>query len=186
MLHRSVRRVVTSIAIVALGVAALGACTPGSQGQSPNSGSDVKVAAKGNAAVQKIDLSKPIASQDVTVPGADGDKVTVGVLSLQVQGKLAILNLVLTPKFTSVSAKDDISIYDMLGSHGLYPTLIDRDNLKVYSGVSSFKTDESTKTVNGKPIYAWVAFAAPEDDQTAFDVRINDNWPMFTNVPVSK
>lgn len=131
-----------------------------------------------------------VAKQDVKVPGSSGDTATIGVQALKVNEKVQVLRLIITPHFDSESDSETISVYDVWGSGGSFnPRLVDMTHLKVYSpirdGVKRWTTDAvDTKTTNGKPVVVWAVFAAPEDDVDSFDVRLQDSWPQFTDVPV--
>src|SRR5699024_5248473 len=62
--------------------------------------------------VEKVDPDDLVVKQDVRVPGSKENKVTVGVSSLEVDGKTMTLTLVVTPHFKSAADDDSISIYD--------------------------------------------------------------------------
>ncbi|MCL2454800.1 MAG: hypothetical protein FWD18_05800 [Micrococcales bacterium] len=178
-----VRRTVTLGAVVAISVTSLTACTDTDQGGTGAAGSGPSA----TAGVHQVDLGAPLVSQEVPVPGSEGDTVTVGVLSLEVRGKLMILHMVFTPDFSSVAKGKEISLATMLGGRSLRAELVDTENLKVYSVVGSAATNAySTKTVSGTPMYVWATFAAPENDNELFDVRVDDAWPVFTSIPVER
>lgn len=46
--------------------------------------------------------------------------------------------------------------------------------------------DTETKAVNGSPMLAWAYFSAPEDDISSIDLRLDDNFPAFTDVPITR
>ena len=141
--------------------------------------------------VENIDPDDVIVKQDVKVPGSSEDKVTVGIHSLEVRGKTQTLTMVITPHFKSAADDDAISVYDAWGEERFFPQLIDADNLKVYSPISDTYeewTSDSvfTKTTNNQPMTAWAVFKAPENDIDSVDIRVQESWPKFTDVPVTE
>lgn len=137
-----------------------------------------------------VDTSTVIAEQEYTLPGTK-DKVTFGVQSVTVDGKTMLLQMILTPDFSSVSDSKAINVYEMTGSSMFDPKLIDRENLKEYSLISetgrTWATDRvPTKTTNHEPVIWWGMYAAPEDDNEAFDLRVLDAMAEFTDVPVTR
>ncbi|GAA1886862.1 hypothetical protein GCM10009715_36230 [Paeniglutamicibacter psychrophenolicus] len=142
------------------------------------------------ARVVQVDTGTVIATQEYTVPGTK-DKVTVGLQSLVVDEKTMVLQLVLTPDFTSVSDSSDISVFKMFGETSPRPKLVDRDNLKEYSLISAPGLNWSadsvyTKTTNHEPVIWWGVYAAPQDNNETFDVRVADALAEFTDVPVTR
>lgn len=143
-----------------------------------------------DAPVIKVDTENVIATQEFTVPGSK-DKVNVGIQSLTVEGKTMTLQFVLTPDFASSSDSSDISIYDMFGMTSPKPTLVDRENLKEYSLISAPGRTWSAEVVNNRttnhePIIWWGVYAAPEDENETFDVRVIDSMAEFADVPVTR
>lgn len=140
--------------------------------------------------VVSADTATVIAEQEYTIPGTK-DKVNIGVQSLRVDGKTMTLQLVLTPEFTSVSDSEAVSIYDATGSTRFNPKLIDRENLKEYSLISDTGQDwatnrATTKTTNHEPVIWWGVYAAPENDNEAFELRVLDDMAEFADVPVTR
>ncbi|MCL2850067.1 MAG: hypothetical protein FWE61_08495 [Micrococcales bacterium] len=174
---RSLVRRVVVLGAGALCAVALAAGSTSPPGGAPAFGSQARAAPK--PGVQVVDLDAPVATGRFEVPGSPDDHVTVGVLSLEVRGKLMFVNLVFTPDFASVTGSEKITLADMLGHYRFEPWLVDRTHFKSYStpsthGLKSDTRDE--KTVNGEPVYVWAAFAAPEDGDASFDVHIQDDW----------
>ncbi|MBC7375440.1 MAG: hypothetical protein H7323_15745 [Frankiales bacterium] len=143
--------------------------------------------------------TKTLVEQTVSSPGAPEDKVTIGVQSLTVEDKTMVLRLVLTPDFRSVSDNEPVELRDAarVGSQffGVDLRLLDRKNLKEYGVVSSRENSlvrwwasgsGDVSSVNGEPMYAFAVFAAPEDDIDSIDVRVNEQWPEFTDVPITR
>ncbi|MCU4298564.1 hypothetical protein D3I60_16030 [Brevibacterium permense] len=141
--------------------------------------------------VEDVDPDDVIVKQDVKVPGSKEDTVTVGIHSLEVKGKTQTLTVVITPHFKSVADDDVISIYDTWGENRFFPQLIDADNLKVYSPISDTYEEWTadsvyTETTNNQPMTAWAVFKAPENDIDSVDIRLQESWPKFTDIPVTE
>jgi hypothetical protein len=141
--------------------------------------------------VENIDPDDVIAKQDVKVPGSKENKVTVGIHSLKVKGKTQTLTIVITPHFRSAADDDAISVFDVWGENRFYPQLIDAGNLKVYSPISDTYDDwvsdsVLTETTNNQPMTAWAVFKAPENDIDSVDIRLQESWPKFTDVPITE
>ena len=132
-----------------------------------------------------------VVKQDVRVPGSKENKVTVGVSSLEADGKTMTLTLVVTPHFKSAADDDSISIYDAWGENKFAPQLIDAGNLKVYSPISDTYDEWTsnsvyTETTNNQPVTAWAVFKAPENDIDSVDIRLQESWPKLTDVPITE
>ena len=143
------------------------------------------------AGVEDFDADDVIVSQEVAVPSSPEDIATIGIHSLTVEGDVQVLRLVITPHFESKGASDTVNVYDVFDKQKFWPQLVDMENLKVYSPVSetaqAWASDAVyTKTINDEPMVVWAVFAAPEDDNETFDVRLLDSWPAFTDVPVTR
>ena len=141
--------------------------------------------------VDKLDPNDVLAKQTVSMPKNPQDTVEFGLQSLTVEGSIATLRLVVTPRFKSESADETISLFDIYGAvnGGIY--LLDRKNLKRYdvvrNGPKKFESDSvDTKTVNGTPMAVYAVFAAPQDEIATIDVFVADYWPAFKNVPVKR
>jgi len=132
-----------------------------------------------------------IAKQTVNMREKPEDTVEFGLQSLTVEGSIATLRLVVTPRFKSESADETISLFDVYTPSVLPFYLLDRKNLKRYdivrNGPKLFASDSgSTETVNGTPMAAYAVFAAPQDEAPTIDVFMADYWPEFKNVPVKR
>ncbi|WP_347176904.1 hypothetical protein [Parafrankia sp. EAN1pec] len=120
----------------------------------------------------------PTASRTTRIQGADGD-VEVGFVGLRVDGQLARLDLLFTPRY----AKDPgtgITLYDMAGRRDAAVTLVDSVNLRRYTvvrdsaGVALGAASGTTRTRNNVPVTGSFTFAAPPADVTTVDVYLND------------
>lgn len=143
------------------------------------------------ARVVAVDTGTVIAEQKIKVPGSSKDTVTVGVQSLIVEGKTMKLQLVITPDFSSISDTAMTSIYRAFGETSIRPKLVDRQNLKEYSVISDTGQHWSTYAVNAdttnhEPIIWWGMYAAPEDENATFDLRVIDTMEEFVDVPVTR
>lgn len=189
------RPVFSLVAAGLLATALLAGCSV--QNQAPAStetNSPVEAAAADEGAparVVSVDTGTVIAQQEYKIPGSKDDKVTFGVQSLAVEGKTMVLKLVLTPNFASVSDSEAVSVYDMTGNVTFNPRLVDRENLKEYSllteSVYTWATDRvHTETTNHEPVIWWGVYAAPEDENESFDLRVLDAMAEFPDVPVQR
>lgn len=145
--------------------------------------------------VQERDAPAIVEQSVVADPGFPEDAVTIGIQSLSVDGPTMVLRLVVTPDFASVSDDEEVALADVWSraeKFGVPFRLIDRDNLKEYSVIADVNGDRwasgsyDVETVNGEPMYAFAVFAAPEDDIETVDVRLNEQWPDFTDVPITR
>lgn len=140
--------------------------------------------------------SEVIVEQTVVArPGAPDEQATVGVQSLTVEGDAMVLRLVVTPDFAAASDSEKISLGDVWGESalrfGVTLRLLDRDNLKEHSVVTDtsgerWASSADVSSSNGKPMHAFAVFAAPEDDIDSVDVRLQENRPEFTDVPITR
>ena len=142
------------------------------------------------ARVVAVDTGNVIAEQVFKVPGSE-DAVTVGVQSLIVEGKTMKLQLVITPNLSSISDSAKTSIYRAFGETSIRPKLVDRENLKEYSLISDTGQHWSTyaadaDTTNHEPVIWWGIYAAPEDENAAFDLRVIDTMEEFIDIPVTR
>lgn len=156
--------------------------------QSGNAGAQGEPAAAG---VEEFHPDDVLAAQTVAMPTRPEDEVTVGVLSLRVEGDVMVLRLAITPHFTSVDDTDEVSLFEILQRTSFAPVLIDMEHLKEYSVISETgqgwtSGSARTRTANGTPMLAWAVFAAPEDDIDTINLRVTDWWPPFTDVPIER
>jgi len=186
--------------VAVAGLMVLSGCSGGGDGDSAadeptktTTAAKEKTGGKDNSIkVDKLDPNDVIAKQTVSMRENPQDTVEFGLQSLTVEGSIATLRLVVTPRFKSESANEAISLNDIYGSGkylGFY--LLDRKNLKRYdivrNGPKLFASDDGdTKTVNGTPMAAYAVFAAPQDEVPTIDVFMADYWPEFQNVPVKR
>lgn len=182
------------LAGAALCILAVTGCSSSQDSDSKGGGSSAEDAGGKDGAqpgVEKVDPDDLVVKQDVRVPGSKENKVTVGVSSLEVDGKTMTLTLVVTPHFKSAADDDSISIYDSWGENKFAPQLIDADNLKVYSPISDTYDEWTsnsvyTETTNNQPVTAWAVFKAPENDIDSVDIRLQESWPKLTDVPITE
>ena len=136
------------------------------------------------------EVDEVVVEQTVALPESPDDEVTLGVHPLVVEGDVMVLRVTMTPRFASVSDREVINLFEVMGEALFRPQLIDGENLKEYSvigGPVPWNSGElELETVNGSPMVAWAYYAAPVDDLEAIDVRISDGWPAFTDVPISQ
>ena len=181
------------VSSLALSIALLGGCSDEKDGAARATTPGTEKAAKGDAGtaapsqVATVDPDKVIARQTFKLRKKPEDTVEVGLVSLTVSGKIATLQLVLTPRFKSEPAGETIDIFDIYEGSSFNPYLLDVGNLKRYDvvrgGGSRFASDSvESKTVNGTPMSAFAVFAAPEDAITTVDVHASDWWPAFKAV----
>ena len=173
-------------------------CTGGDGAKAPSAGGEQVGSQSSGAGVEERGI-KTLVEQTVSSPDAPEDKVTIGVQSLTVKDETMVLRLVLTPDFRSVSDNEPVELGDAVrvGSQffGVALRLLDRKNLKEYSvvhNVNNFRVkwwasaSSDVSSVNGEPMYAFAVFAAPEDDIDSIDVRVDEQWPEFTDVPITR
>ena len=191
--HRCLLTAVASLLV-------LSGCSTGSDGEPAADGPTTSAtagaektagAADGSIEVDTFDASDVLAKQTVRMPENPEDTVEFGLQSLVVEGSIATLQLVVTPRFKSESADEMISLFDIYGPNVLPLYLLDRKNLKRYdivrSGPKVFASNSvGTRTVNGTPMAAYAVFAAPQDEIATIDVFMADYWPEFKNVPVQR
>lgn len=189
------RTLARGLAVASISALALTGCSSapsdsGKDGQNSDSKGSAGSDASG-AGVAETNFDDIIVKQDVEVKGSEENTATIGVLSLKVEGKVQTLRLAVTPHFDSADDDDQISIFKVWNERSFSPQLVDKDNLKVYSPIrNSFENWASdsvyTKTKNETPMEAWVVYAAPEDDIDTVDIRLADEWPLFTDVPIDR
>lgn len=175
-----------------------GAGTPTATSATPSgggSGPAAPPASPGASAprAEASDLATVVAEQTVKLPTKPTSSVTFGIQSLQVQGAVMVLRLVVTPQFSDVDAAasgNQINLYRALNDTGFRPTLVDTAHLKEYSplggGAPWASKELSTQTANNSPVLTWAYFAAPQDAITSIDVRVADFAPTFTGVPITR
>ncbi len=124
-------------------------------------------------------------------PGGGSGTVEVGFVSLKVDGRLATLTVVWTPRYSDLPRDKEISVFDMFAAHSPAIALVDSTNLKRYVVVQDSRNTElgasgpRTKTVNNTPVSASYTFAAPPEDVRTVDVYADDRL-LFDDAPVSR
>ncbi|WP_322762589.1 hypothetical protein [Frankia sp. Cr2] len=124
-------------------------------------------------------------------PGGGAGTIDVGFVGLKVDGRLATLTVVWTPRYASSPQNKEISVFEMFAAHSPAMTLVDSVNLKRYFVVQDSHNVElgasgpKTKTVNNTPVSASYTFAAPPVDVRTVDVYADDRL-LFDDAPVSR
>ncbi len=189
-----------NLLVAVAGLLVLSGCSGGGDGEPAADGPTTSTTAGGEKTgggadssieVDKLDPNDVLAKQTVSMRKNPEDTVEFGLQSLTVEGSIATLRVVVTPRFKSESADETISLYDIYEPNVLPFYLLDRKNLKRYdivrNGPKLFASDEgNTETVNGTPMAAYAVFAAPQDEIPTIDVFMADYWPEFKNVPVKR
>lgn len=185
-------------AVVATTATLLAGCADG--GGEPQAGpsassTDAGESGGSGAGVQDRDGEVLVEQTVVPDPESPQDTTTVGLQSLTVEDETMVLRLVVTPEFASVSDSEEIDLGDAMNVGGEFfgvrLRLLDRENLKEYSVIHERQKWWASATgqvssTNGQPMYAFAVFAAPEDDMETVDVVVSENWPEFTDVPITR
>lgn len=182
------RRLIDGILAGGLAVSLL---TSGCTSDSEPAGEDAGGVSSADAGVLDFDPDDIIVEQTVSFPDDPADEITFGVLSLKVDGEVMVLRLAVTPRLTSLSDSETVSMYDISRPNVFAPVLVDMANLKEYSVIADpphYWTSDSvdTRALNGQPMQYWAVYAAPEDDIDTIDVRLTDYWPPFTDIPIER
>ncbi|MEV3922920.1 hypothetical protein [Actinomadura coerulea] len=136
------------------------------------------------------DAAKPLVKATFDSPIAQGSKIDIAVMGLKAKGRLATLNVQLTPH-VPLGGPTRINAYRLNGEHGLGTALIDPVNLKRYvvvkdSGGKELQTDEIfTNLTNEQATPFYFTFAAPPENVKSIDLQIG-TWPTFRDVPVER
>lgn len=139
------------------------------------------------------DASRAKIKQTVRGRETTDGTVDIGILGLEVRGKLATVTLAFTPHYPSVSPGESISLYDMNGENGFSVGLVDSVNLRRYSVVGGVSAESlgtepgvvNTEAINNSSVTARWTFAAPSPNVTKIDVEVGD-WPVFRDVPIER
>lgn len=186
------RRTLMLCAVVATTALLLAGC---SGDDTTTEGTDEVPAVDSGAGVEGRAAEAIVEQTVVSNPDSPDDKATVGIASLTVDRETMVLRLIVSPDFASVSDSVDVDLGEAMdvGSQffGVKLRLLDRENLKEYSVINQgndwwASASSDVSAVNGEPMYAFAVFAAPEDDIDSIDVRLNENWPEFTDVPITR
>ncbi|MFC5749511.1 hypothetical protein [Actinomadura rugatobispora] len=134
---------------------------------------------------------RPVVGATFDTPIANGAKIDIAVMGLQVRGKLATLTVRLTPHVPADHSDQGPSPYALNGRHAIGASLLDPVNLKRYvvvrdSSGKALQTDDIfTDIRNNQPGLLTYTFAAPPENVKALDVQYG-SWPLFRNVPVGR
>lgn len=191
---------------MAMCLSVLGACSDDSGGDAGTATSQTSAKATGSqddgdgespsaeaSEAVAVDPDDVIARQTFTLRRNPENTVEVGVVSLEVEGKVATLRMVYTPHFASAADDESVSVYDIYENTGFFPYLLDLANLKRYDIVRTANFAEllasdsvSTSVVNNRPMAVYAVYAAPQDGVSKIDVHVADWWPAFKDVPVKR
>lgn len=128
-----------------------------------------------------------LAEQTVDAPGRPGEKVRVGIESLDVRGASMRLRIVLERLDGS---SEPVNLYDLLDDSTLRPTVADRVHLVEYRTLSNtgqrWDTDNfGLELVPGSPVRFEATLPAPLYTTEALAVSVDSRWPAFEDVPVT-
>ncbi len=202
MLHRMRTRLtlVTTLLTATLGVIVLVAtgCSGDSQKAAPTGGTGATAGAApatgaASPAGNQGTVDSAVASRTTSfrAPGGGAGTIDVGFVGLKVDGRLATLTVVWTPRYASSPQNKEISVFDMFAAHSPAMTLVDSVNLRRYFVVQDSHNLElgangpRTKTVNNTPVSASYTFAAPPVDVRTVDVYADDRL-LFDDAPVGR
>lgn len=201
-MRRSIRRTLTPLALAAaLGLTACSSDEPAEFDQGDGTGTaqegdaaegsdDAGQSQSSSVGIHEIDATQVLAEQTYEEPGTD-NAATFGVHSLVVEGDIMTVWLTYTPEFGSVDAGETVNLFDLVDPMKFRPVLVDRENLTEYTPISDNGQDWSissldVEAVNGETALWWGVYAAPQDDIDTIDLRIFDDMPEFTDVPISR
>lgn len=167
---------------------------PGGEGSSttaaPDEGSSGSESTHASLApVRTTTIHPEVSESEGATPAPDGPQVTIGLVSLVVDGRLAKLRLLYTPDFPRLDADETLSIYDMFADNGVAVSLVDPVNLLRYTVATDSEgrklkpDDVFTKTQNHRTLATVYTFAAPKADTV--DVYIAGRVA-FEDVPVQR
>jgi outer membrane protein OmpA-like peptidoglycan-associated protein len=128
-----------------------------------------------------------LAEQTVDAPGRPGEKLRIGVESLDVRGATMRLRIVVE-RLDGSSAP--ATLYELLDDSSLRPSIADRTRLVEYRTLSNTGQPWSTDNlaldlVPGVPVRFEATLPAPVYTTEALAVSIDSRWPTFEDVPVS-
>lgn len=136
-----------------------------------------------------VDSESIVAEATYPIRAYDGATVDIQIHELRARGDLVQLTLSVTPNDPEGSLPDRSNIYNIWGTYGLYPYLVDLENLNRHEVVSddnqtSMGPDVVDTFLNyDQPNPLTWTFAAPPEDVAAVDVYV-DEYPPFTEIPV--
>lgn len=127
------------------------------------------------------------AEQTVDAPGRPGEKLRVGVESLEVRGASMRLRIVVERLGGS---SETATLYELMGDSSLRPSVADRTRLVEYQTLSNtgqrWATDNlALDLVPGVPVRYEATLPAPIHTTDALAVSVDSRWPTFEDVPVT-
>lgn len=138
----------------------------------------------GASAVGVDPANPPTPIATVTAPYAGDERITsisADLLEVRRSDKLLYGSFRITNKGDFTGTK---YLHQMLnGALPFKPTLIDTTNLKEYQSVSPATSGATVKAVANQPLFVHAAWAYPEGAKTV-DIRVSDDLPIMTGVPV--
>jgi hypothetical protein len=175
------------------GVAASRApAVPGSPTSSPSSGSSESAQPVGSAAPSGAAQQAPVKQQSAAIPGKLKGTIVLGVSAVKVRGKLATVDLTITPTLPDAAADKSFSLFELNGGSTVpHMTLVDPVGLKRYSVVKdanemALEPDVvGVRARSGASASGTYTFAAPAPGVTSIDVYFSD-FPPFRDVPVTR
>lgn len=127
------------------------------------------------------------AEQTVDAPGRPGEKLRVGVESLDVRGASMRLRIVVERLGGS---SEPATLYELMGDSSLRPSVADRTRLVEYGTLSNtgqrWATDNlALDLLPGVPVRYEATLPAPLFTTEALAVSVDSRWPTFEDVPVA-
>ncbi|GEK21804.1 OmpA family protein [Cellulomonas xylanilytica] len=127
------------------------------------------------------------AEQTVDAPGRPGEKLRIGVESLEVRGGSMRLRIVLE---RLDGPSDPVTLYELMDQAVLSPGVADRTRLVEYRTLSNtgqrWSTDPvALDLVPGVPVRFEATLPAPLYPTEALAVSVDSRWPTFEDVPVT-
>ncbi len=159
---------------------------------SPSSGSSESAEPAGSAAPSGAAQQVPVKQQSAAIPGKLKGTVVLGVSAVKVRGKLATVDLTITPTLPDAAADESFNLFELNGGSIVpHMTLVDPVGLKRYSVVKdahemALEPDAvGVRARSGASASGTYTFAAPAAGVRSIDVYFSD-FPPFLDVPVTR
>ena len=128
------------------------------------------------------------AEQVVDAPGRPGERLRVGVESLDVRGATVRVRIVFERLGGSA---EPVNVYDLLGKVSPRVTAVDRAHLVSYGTLTNtgqqWVTDsQAVDLVPGEPVRFEATLPAPLFDTATLAVGVDSRWPTFEDVPLTR